>query len=149
MFGIILFLSAICTLPAGWKEVPQDWHEFHAIKKVKAKVEPNASIASEPFEGSLDDYVSVVKMRAASQCCDEVRSMEVEDRGPIALKAGEGRLLKINVESACQGEVIFFQSLWPHDGRIYIVTAGASKEAFYVHVGDFLALIRSFSIDDE
>lgn len=144
-----LFLSAATfTPPPRWK-VSEEAGDFILQAKCKAKgrIAPNAVLTSEPFFGTCEEYVACVKERNRHYSGGTVHSIRTEEQSPIQTKAGPARMLKLDLTSSL-GEATFFQAVVVADGEAFILTVGSSKECFANHIGDFVRLIRSFTLNE-
>lgn len=143
------FLSAATFTPPPRWEVGKPTGDFilQAKCKAKGKIAPNAVLTAEPFSGSCEEYVACVKERNRHYSGGTVHSIRTEEQRPIQTQAGLARVLKLDLTSSL-GEATFFQAIVVEGGEAFILTVGSSKECFANHIGDFVRLIRSFTLNE-
>lgn len=131
------------TPPKGWKSA--DLSKMSPVIKSmlvgtgKEHFPPTLTLAVEPFQGSLKDYLKIVKNINKSQ------KTEWKDLGEISTKAGEGSLSQFD-EKSNWGDVRTMTAILVRDGNAYILSATALKEEFSSFYKDFFQAMRSLEI---
>lgn len=136
--GFILF-----TPPAGWRLADANSLPAHVRVMVvgagASSFPPSMNLSSEPFTGSLKQYLKTVKNLNTAQ------GYEWKDLGTIKIKAGNASLSQVDTKSQW-GDVRLMHVIMIHDGYVYILTASALKDEFSILYKDFFAAMRSLRV---
>jgi hypothetical protein len=132
--------------PTGWRAAD----ETMLTSRVKAMVigkgrydyPPSINLATEEFQGTLKDYMKIVKKINASQ------GSAWKDLGKISTDAGVGSLSQIDIETNW-GPVRMMHLILVHSGQAFIVTAAAIKEEFPDFYKDFFNAFISLKITEQ
>lgn len=126
--------------PPGWRYA--DLKEYPATVKMvivgkgKATFPPQLILNTEPFDGTLPEYLKIVKAYNESQ------KTEWKDLGTIKTKCGEGSLSQVDVMTEW-GVVSMMHLILLKDKIIYILNASATKEEFPTFYAEFFKSMRS------
>lgn len=126
--------------PAGWRMA--DMKAFPPSVKVmivgkgEHALPPSISLGTEHFEGTLEEYMKLVKS------INENQNREWKDLGSIRTQAGDGRLIQVDNKTEW-GTIRLMQVLLIKDGNVYIMTSAALKEEFSKFYKDFFNSMRS------
>lgn len=112
------------------------------VGKGKGQFPPSINLATESYNGTLKDYLKLVKSINAA------KGIEWKDLGKIQTEAGEGNLSQVDTKLQW-GDVRMLHTILVRKGMVYIVTAAALKEEFPSLYQPFFNSMRSLSIDEE
>lgn len=133
------------ALPLGWSLASMDTLPnsviYAAMTKGKGAYPPSVHIVEEPFNGSLKDYLKIVKS------INLRKGGEWKDLGKIKTKAGEGSLSQLEVKNQW-GNVRMLHAIILKDGSIFIITASALKEEFPSYYKVFFEIMQSFTLEE-
>ncbi len=140
-FGIMKFDS-----PKGWryadlKEYPNSV-KVVVVGKGKSSFPPQLNLNTEPYEGTLPEYLEIVKKYNQSQ------KTEWKDLGTIRTECGEASLSQVDVMTEW-GVVRMMHVILIKDKIVYILNASAAKEEFAAFYPDFFRSFRSLSYSIE
>ncbi|GAB4237983.1 MAG: hypothetical protein Tsb0021_17770 [Chlamydiales bacterium] len=134
--GAILF-----TPPENWRVVdpttlPKTVKAM-VVGKGKYELPPSINLGMHPYEGSLKDYLKMVK------ATNEAENIEWKDLGTI--KTVEGLIASLSqAELKTQwGDLRELQVILKKDDMIYILTAAAIKEEFPQFYNTFFSAMKS------
>jgi hypothetical protein len=135
--------AAIFTPPSGWKLAdPKALPEYIKVMVVgsgKNEFPPSMNLAFDPFSGSLQEYMKIVKAINDSQ------KAIWKDLGPFQVGKHDGRLIQVDSRTKW-GEERQLQLIVVFDGAAYILTASALKEEFPQFYPEFFKAMKSFTI---
>ncbi|NGX42551.1 MAG: hypothetical protein K940chlam7_00831 [Chlamydiae bacterium] len=132
---------------------PQRWHladpealppsvKLMVVGKGNYEFPPSINLSTEEFEGTVKDYLKIVKEINSSQGSDW------KDLGVIRTKAGEASLSQADVVTEWGG-VRMMHVIISRNGMIYILTAAALKEEFPKFYKTFFESLRSLRINKD
>ena len=131
--------------PKGWKTA--DTKELSPLIKTmligtgKEEFPPTITIAIEPFEGTLKDYLKIVKN------INDDQKTEWKNLGKMTTKAGVANLSQYD-EKSNWGLVRTMTAILVKNGNAYILSATALKSEFSGFYKDFFEAMKSFSIEN-
>jgi len=136
---IIVYFSP----PAKWqladsKALPPSVRMM-VLGKGQSGLPPSINISSEPYQGTLKQYLKSIKNLTAA------RGEEWKDLGNITTDAGTGNLSQVDYKSQW-GLIRSMQVILLKNKIIYIMNASALKEEFANFYKDFFASMRSLKI---
>lgn len=132
--------------PKGWKAA--DTKELSPLIKTmligtgKEDFPPSITLAVEPFEGTLKDYLKIVKN------INDEQKTEWKNLGKMTTKAGVANLSQFD-EKSNWGLVRTMTAILVKNGNAYILSATALKSEFSGFYKDFFEAMKSFSIEDK
>lgn len=135
--------TAIFTPPPGWRLAEP--HQLSgylralAIGKGPSSFPPTLSLTSEPYQGSLSQFIAITKQMDLSH------GDQWQEIGPIQTQAGVGRLLQVDGKTQW-GIVRRMHVILLAEGTIYILTAHALKDEFSRFYKDFFQSLRSLRL---
>ncbi len=100
---------------------------------------PSMNLSSEPYKGTLKQYLKVIKNMNAAQ------GYEWKDLGTINTEAGKASLSQVDTKTQW-GDVHLMHVILLKNKTIYILTASALKQDFPVFYKDFFAAMRSLRL---
>lgn len=112
------------------------------VGKGKGQFPPSINLATEPYKGTLKEYLKLVKSINAA------KGVEWKDLGKIKTEAGEGSLSQVDTKMQW-GDVRMLHTILVRKGTVYIVTAAALKEEFPSLYQPFFNSMRSLSIEED
>lgn len=132
--------------PPGWqmadtKTLPKNVR-LMVVGKGKGQFPPSINLATENYNGTLKDYLKLVKSINAA------KGVEWKDLGKIQTEAGEGSLSQIDTKLQW-GDVKMLHTILVRKGVVYIVTVAALKEEFPSLYQPFFNSMRSLTIDED
>lgn len=133
------------TFPKGWRSA--DTKELPPLVKAmligtgKENFPPSISLAVEPFQGTLKEYLKIVKN------INETEKTEWKNLGKLTTKSGIANLSQFD-ETSTWGVARTMTAILVKDGNAYILSATALKSEFSTFYKDFFEAMKSFSIDD-
>lgn len=132
--------------PQGWLQAKNDTLPPHVkvmvVGKGKKEFPPSINLSTEEFEGTLKDYLKIVREINHSQ------GSEWRDLGTIRTNAGEASLSQADVVTQW-GSVRMMHVILPRNGMIYILTAASLKEEFPMYYKTFFDSLRSLNVKKE
>lgn len=128
------------TPPAEWRnaestELPKHVH-LMVVGKGANEFPPSISIATEPYSGTLKQYLKRIKELNAS------KGFEWKDLGNIKTEAGNASLSQADSKSQW-GEIRMLHVIFKKNDTIYIVNAAALKNEFPKFYKEIFAALRS------
>lgn len=133
------------TPPPGWNLAdPKSVNlpprvQVMVIGKGASTFPPSMNLSSEPYQGTLKQYLQIVKG------INQEKGSEWKDLGQIRTQAGPASLSQVDTKSQW-GEVRLMHTILLKNGKIYILTASALKSEFSLYYQDFFNAMRSFRI---
>jgi len=126
--------------PAGWRNadntsLPKHVH-LMVVGKGSRDFPPSLALASEPYQGSVKDYLKVVKKLSVS------KGNQWKNLGSIRTEAGNASLSQTDSQSQW-GEIKMMHVILKKDNTMYILTAAALKEEFPTFYKEIFAALRS------
>lgn len=154
MKRILFFLLSAISLnaatarfdpPPGWqlaeeKSLPKSV-KIMVVGKAKSDMPPSINLGVEEFQGTLKDYLEIIKKFNASQG-DSWR-----DLGTIQTQAGPASLSQLDMQSQW-GPLRMMHVILQKDGMIYILTASSRKDEFSSYYPLFFKSLSSFSLQE-
>lgn len=138
--GAVFFIP-----PKGWRQglpdSPQGAVKLIVVGQGKGALPPSINLAVEPFAGSLNDYLKIVKAKNAA------KGLDWKDLGKIKTKAGEGSLSELDT-TLQWGNVRMLHTILVKNGHAYIVTAAALRDEFPSFYKEFFEAMQSLQIND-
>jgi hypothetical protein len=133
------------TPPEGWRygEIPSSHPNVHlsVVGKSSQGFPPSLHLASEKYEGTLKDYLKLVKS------INDAQGDEWKDLGTLQTQAGPASLSQLDMKSQW-GDIKMLHVILLRKGTVYILTASAHKQEFPQFYKDFFKAMRSLSIED-
>ncbi|MCB1118836.1 MAG: hypothetical protein KDK65_02630 [Chlamydiia bacterium] len=141
------FLLAAATVhftpPEGWRAADTatlpPTVKVMVVGKGKQAFPPSLNLGVEPFEGSLSDYLAMVKE------INRKEKISWRDLGTIETEMGRASLSQIEVPTEW-GHVRMMHAILLHDQTIYNLTAAALKEEFPTYYTSFFTAMRSLAL---
>lgn len=134
---------ALFTPPAKWHFTKADSLPTHVKVMVvgtgPSAFPPSMNLSSEPFKGTLRQYLNVIKRMNSDQ------GYEWKDLGSIQTEAGNANLSQVDTKTQW-GDVRLMHVILKKNENIYILTASALKEEFPIFYKNFFAAMRSLKI---
>lgn len=109
------------------------------IGKSASSFPPSINLSTEPYKGTLRQYLKIVKNMNAAQ------GYEWKDLGTIQTQAGPGSLSQVDTKTQW-GTVRLMHVILVKNGHVYILTASALKDDFPRNYKDFFTAMRSLRI---
>lgn len=132
--------NIVFTPPSGWRYADSNGLPKHVHLMVVGKgahdFPPSITLASEPYQGSIKDYLKVIKKLSTS------RGNQWKDLGNIRTEAGNANLSQTDSQSQWGG-VKMMHVIIKKDDTVYILTAAALKEEFPTFYKEIFASLRS------
>lgn len=130
----------VFTPPAGWgaadsKTLPPSVKAM-VIGKGKGTFPPSINLGSEPYQGTVKQYLKIIKAINDSQ------GSQWKELGTILTAAGEASLSQVDSKSEW-GEIRMMHVILKKDDTIYILTAAAKKEEFPLYYKTFFDSMKS------
>lgn len=101
---------------------------------------PSINLAVEQYNGSLKDYLKIVK------AINESQNAEWKNLGTIHTEAGKGNLSQVEVSSNF-GPVRLMHVIMVKEGYAYIMTAAALRDEFPRYYANFFKSMQSLRFD--
>lgn len=138
---IVLFIP-----PKGWSAadsaVLPSTVQFLVFGKGAHPFPPSMNLTTEPFGGSLKQYLGIVKNMNAAQ------GYEWKDLGTIETESGPASLSQVDTKSEW-GEVRMMHVIFIKDNRIFNLTSAALKEEFSKFYKDFFTAVGTLRINKD
>lgn len=138
--------TVIFTPPQGWQLADSEALPPHVrvmvVGKGASEFPPSMNLSTEEFEGTLNDYLKIVKEINASQ------GSEWKNLGTLRTPAGEGSLSQADTITEW-GAVRMMHVILSRNGTIYILTAAAKKDEFPQYYKTFFESLRSLRLNEE
>ena len=136
--------ALLFTPPKGWgysdpQSLPKSV-KLMVIGESKGSFPPSINLSIEPFEGTLADYLKIVKAINASQ------NNEWKNLGPIHTQAGRANLSQVD-SSSKWGPIRLMHVILVRDHTAYIMTSAASRDEFSRFYKQFFQSMRSLRFD--
>lgn len=133
------------TPPSGWhfaesKDLPASV-KIMVVGKGEKEYPPSMNLSTEPFKGTLKQYLKIVKGINDSQ------GAEWKNLGTIKTEAGDGNLSQVDSKTPW-GDVRMMHVILVKNGTAYILTAASLKNEFSRYYKDFFKSMRSLSISE-
>lgn len=145
LFSALEAVTAAFDPPQGWQyadtsKLPKSV-KVMVVGPAKSDMPPSINLGYEPFDGSLKDYLKIVKEFNASQG-DTWR-----DLGTIQTQAGPASLSQLDMKSKW-GDLRMMHLIIKHEGIIYIVTASSTKQEYSSYYPLFYKTFSSLRFQD-
>ncbi len=138
--GVVMF-----TPPQGWRLADSNQLrpsvKIMVVGKGKHEFPPSMNLTTELFNGSLKDYLKIVKE------INDAQGSEWKNLGSIRTTAGEASLSQADTHTEW-GDVRMMHVILLKDETIYILTAAALREEFPNFYKEFFNSMRSLSVQD-
>jgi hypothetical protein len=136
--------TVIFTPPQNWRLADSEALPAHVRAMVVGTGEsdfpPSINLSTEEFEGSLKDYLKIVKEINAAQ------GSEWKDLGTIRTEAGTASLSQADAVTEW-GPVRMMHVILARNGMIYILTAASLKKEFPKFYPIFFKSLKSLKIN--
>lgn len=109
------------------------------IGKALSSFPPSINLSTEPYSGTLKQYLKIVKNMNSAQ------GYEWKDLGTIQTAAGTASLSQVDTKSQW-GTIRLMHVILVREGSVYILTASALKNEFPSYYKDFFASLKSLRI---
>lgn len=136
---------AVFTPPPGWQLADQNsitlpkHVKVMAIGKSASAFPPSINLSSEPYQGTLKQYLEIVKRM------NDEKGYDWKDLGIIRTKAGSASLSQVDNKSKW-GDIRLMHAIILKNKTIYILTGSALKSEFSQFYKEFFNAMRSFRI---
>lgn len=132
---------AVFTPPSGWrladtKALPSSV-KIMVVGKGEKEFPPSMNLGTEKYEGSLKDYLKVVKS------INDAQGATWKDLGMIRTEAGEASLSQLDTKTEW-GNVRMMHVMMVKNGTVYILTSAALQDEFPKFYKDFFDAMKSF-----
>lgn len=136
--------TATFISPEGWRFADSNMLPKHVKTMVVGKGEhempPSINLGYEEFNGTLKDYLKIVKK------INESQGDKWSDLGTIETKAGPASLSQVDIKTEW-GALRQMHVIYLDQGVVYILTAAALKDEFPKFYPIFFQALRSFNIN--
>lgn len=131
------------TPPTGWMTADSNALPARVrvmvVGKGLSNFPPSLNVSSEPYNGTLKQYLKTVKEMNAMQ------GYTWKDLGNIQTEAGVGNLSQVDTQTNW-GKVRLMHVILKKDGHIYIMTASALTDEFSLYYQDFFRAMRTLKV---
>lgn len=138
--------AVVFSPPKGWYLADSNALPPHVTVMVVGKgsyeFPPSINLSTEEFEGTIKDYLRIVKEINLSQ------GSEWKDLGTIRTQAGEASLSQADAMTEW-GPIRMMHAIISRNGIIYILTAAALKNDFPTYYKTFFESLRSLRINSD
>lgn len=138
--GAVLFNPPKNWQIADEKQLPAHVR-FMVVGKGKHEFPPSINLSTEEYNGSLQEYLAIVKQINTSQ------GAEWKNLGTIKTEAGDASLSQADALTEW-GPVRMMHVILLKNGTIYILTAAALKKEFPSFYQTFFKSLKSLKIND-
>lgn len=132
------------TPPEGWRMAEKSQLPPNVKVMVVGKGDhvfaPSINLTIEPFQGSLKQYLKLVK------AINDSRGATWQDLGTIQTRAGNADLSQVDVKTEW-GDTRLLHVIIVKNSNAYILTAAALKEEFPKFYKEFFTALRSLNIN--
>lgn len=139
--GIVMF-----TPPLGWNMVDNaplpGTVKVMVIGKGAHTFPPSMNLSTEPYKGTLKQYLNIVK------AMNDAQGYDWKDLGTLRTEAGPASLSQVDTKTEW-GDVRLMHVILLKNGRVYILTASALKEEFSKFYKDFFTSLRSLRVNKD
>lgn len=136
-------MQASFAVPEGWRYADQKSLPKHVkvmvIGKGSHEMPPSINLGVEPFDGTLSDYLKIVKNFNASQ------GDAWKDLGTVETNSGPASLSQVEIKTEW-GTLKQMHVIVKEKGMIYILTAAALKQEFPRFYPTFFTSLKSLKI---
>lgn len=133
------------TPPKGWQQADASalspTVKMLVVGKGKGDLPPSIHLALEPYQGTLKDYMKIVKAINVS------KGGEWKDLGKIRTHAGEGSLSQLDTKTQW-GDMRMLHTIVLKNNTIYIMTAAALRDEFPAYYKHFFDAMTSLHVND-
>ncbi|MGA8163853.1 MAG: hypothetical protein WB791_02375 [Waddliaceae bacterium] len=138
--------AVIFRPPTGWRVADSQAlpprTQVMVVGPKEGDFPPSINLSTEKFDGSLKDYLKIIKEINDSQ------QSEWKDLGKIRTKAGEASLSQTDAATEW-GVIRMMHAILLKNGVIHILTAAALKMDFPKHYKEFFESLRSLQIHED
>lgn len=138
--------NILFTPPSGWRNADNNALPKHVHLMIVGtgaqQFPPSITLASEPYQGSVKDYLKVVKKLSTS------KGNQWKDLGNIRTEAGNASLSQTDSPSQW-GSVRMMHVILKKDDTVYILTAAALKKEFPAFYKEIFAALRSVKFSEK
>lgn len=139
--GVVYF-----TPPCGWMLADSNALPGRVrtmvIGKGASGFPPSLNLSSEPYKGTLKQYLKIVKN------INDAQGYEWKDLGTIQTQAGAGSLSQVDTKTQW-GTVRLMHVILVKNGNVYILTGSALKDEFATFYKEFFTSMRSLKINKD
>jgi len=132
--------------PQGWKIAnPEELSprvKLMVVGTSRSYYPPSINIGTEPYKGSLRDYLRMVKR------VNESLGSQWKDLGTIQTQSGKASLSQVDMNTEW-GPVRLMHVVMVKNRTVYVVTAGALKEEFSDNYKDFFDAFKSIKLNPD
>ena len=141
--SFICAAEALFCSPKGWnfadeKNLPPKV-EVMVFGKGKTEYPPSVNLCTETFDGTLADYLEIVKRINTS------KGLKWKDLGKISTQSGVASLSQVDTITE-YGPVRMMHVILVKDGIVYILTGTALQNEFAAHYKEFYSTFQSLNI---
>ena len=141
MLSFLLATICLFSPPSGWEmaplKTPSPYVLIRFVGQGATPFRPSMNLAIEEVDITLKEYV-----KAVQQIHQADPKMRWRDLGPLAMQAGEGRLIELS-SSSPYGEMKILQAFFIQENKAYILSTAVLKEEFAQFQWDILKAFRS------
>jgi hypothetical protein len=137
--GSVTFMPPNGWLLADSKALPSSV-KIMVVGKGKTSFPPSINLATEPYTGTLKQYLKTVK------AINDSKGSEWKDLGTIKTEAGNASLSQVDSKTEW-GEVRMMHVILLKHGTVYILTAASSKDEFPQFYKEFFNSLKSLKIN--
>jgi hypothetical protein len=112
------------------------------VGKSPTSFPPSMNLSTEPYKGSLKQYLKIVKNM------NDAQGFEWKDLGTIRTEAGIASLSQADTKNEW-GNVRLMHVILMKNGTVYILTASALKDEFSEFYKEFFAAMRSLRVAND
>lgn len=137
-------MQVVFTPPEGWRlaesaTLPKSV-KVMVVGEGSREYPPSMNLGTEPFQGTLKQYLKIVKEINESQKSDW------KDLGMIKTDAGDASLSQVDIRSEW-GPVRMMHVILIKDGTVYILTAAALRDEFSDYYKEFFKALKSLKFE--
>jgi hypothetical protein len=150
---LFLFPFALFADPYAFFIPPKGWNisapttashvNIAFIENTQMHYPATINLATEKFNGTLKEYLSIIKKIHTTKPMTEWR-----EAGAIQTRAGSAMLTEIDTKNA-YGDIRLFQMIFLKDQIVYIVTTSALKKEYGKYIKTFEKAMSSFMITSD
>jgi hypothetical protein len=131
------------TPPAGWMladpSILPKRVKTMVVGKAPSSYSPSINLSTEPYNGTLKQYLKIVKNINSS------KGYDWKDLGTIQTQSGTASLSQVDTKTQA-GMVRLMHVILVKNGNVYILTAAALKDEFPIFYKDFFTAMRSLKV---
>lgn len=136
--------AILFTPPKGWRfaeasSLPPNV-KVMVVGTPRREFPPSINLGMEKFEGTLKDYLQIVRR------INEEQQSDWKDLGTLRTDAGNASLSQLDTRTEW-GNVRMMHAILVKDGYAYILTAAALRDEFSLYYTEFFSTMRSLRFD--